>query len=182
MTIESGFTRQFIEEQILEWRKAAAYNREQWSETQAEIATLKAKLASVTEELTVANMLKRHAQEDFVRVRDERNVAQAKLDMRVFPMKRATDHVVFVYQKPEHFECRHCGETEPVPLPVNINELTARSGDFILRHAKCEKPAATGELQLLCSCEGFPFGECQLPAGHQGRHERTKLNGVKVTF
>jgi hypothetical protein len=97
-------------------------------------------------------------------------------------MKRATDHVVFVYTKPEHFECQHCRGTEPVPLPMDVSELATRSEGFIKRHRACVKPSNQPELVVLCGHPDFPIGECSLSHGHQGRHERTKLNGERHAF
>jgi chromosome segregation ATPase len=62
-----------VEEHIRRWKELATLNGEEWLKSESEIADLKAKLAKTTEELEVANVVKQHAQADFVRVRDERD-------------------------------------------------------------------------------------------------------------
>jgi hypothetical protein len=50
-------------------------------------------------------------------------------------------HVVVNYgEQPPVFECRHCGATEEIRLPVAVDMFNAMGDVFVGRHKDCQGP------------------------------------------
>lgn len=58
----------------------------------------------------------------------------------------SADHVV-VNVKAARFECKRCGETFGMSLPMEISQLARLSETFLAKHLACAEPAPAAEVK-----------------------------------
>jgi hypothetical protein len=78
------------------------------------------------------------------------------------------DHVVINGDK---FECRHCGESEEVGLPISLSDLEPESMAFLKKHSPCEESVRTKTIKFLGHSDDVIHVETIYPDGKKSIEE-----------
>lgn len=57
-------------------------------------------------------------------------------------MPRNTDHCVF-NGRTRHMECRHCGATMAVAMPIDLRDMAKLCDAWVKKHRNCKAPVPT---------------------------------------